>query len=92
MTTLLNATKVVSKAANQGVYLSEDLRDAMRVTVQAAKEVLADGQYQRDTGPLKSLIHHMMVYSAYPRHGYDKMTTEQRDLYDAVAAEEGASI
>ncbi|MFV7771713.1 hypothetical protein [Shewanella marisflavi] len=90
MTTLLNATQLVSAAANQGVYLSEDLRNAMRITVQAAKDVLADEQYQRDTTPLKNLIIHMMIHTSYPRNGYDKMTSDERELYDAIVAEMGS--
>lgn len=87
MPTLLEAAKTVASAADGGTYLSDELRDAMRVTVSAAKVVLADEGYRRETEPLKELIHHMMIHSAYPKNGYNKMTREQRELYDSVYSE-----
>jgi len=89
MPTLLEATKTVASAADGGTYLSDGLREAMRVTVGAAKVVLADEGYHRDIDPLKSLIRHMMVHSGYPKNGYSKMTGEQKELYDSVFSEMG---
>ena len=87
MPTLFESAKTVASAADDATYLSDGLRDAMRVTVQAANVVLADDGYLRETGPLKDLIHHMMIHSAYPKNGYNKMTREQRELYDSVYSE-----
>lgn len=87
MPTLIEAAKTVAAAADGATYLSDELRDSMRVTVSAAKVVLADERYQRETEPLKDLIHHMMIHSAYTKNGYAKMSQEQRELYDSVYAE-----
>lgn len=87
MATLFESVKTVASAANSGTYLSDSLRDAMRVTAQASKTLLDDDKYLSDTGPLKDLIHHMMIHSGYSRNGYNKMTKKQRDLYDAIASE-----
>lgn len=37
---------------------------------------------------LKDLIMHMWIHSGYRDNGYDKMTREQRDLYNFVTGRE----
>lgn len=89
MNTLESASNIVADAADSGTYLAPQLRDAMRVTADAARQLSRDAAYISETQPLKDLIIHMVVHSAYERNGYSKMTSGMKRLYDAINSSMG---
>ncbi|MFM5295203.1 hypothetical protein ACEUAI_13355 [Aeromonas veronii] len=89
MNTLESAASIVDDAANNGTYLDERLRDAMRVAADATRQLSKDAAYISETQPLKDLITHMVIHSAYERNGYYKMTSDMKRLYDAINSSMG---
>lgn len=89
MNTLESAACIVDDAASTGTYLEERLRDAMRVTADAARQLSKDAAYISETQPLKDLIAHMVIHSAYEKNGYNKMTSDMKRLYDVINSSMG---
>ncbi len=89
MHTLGSAAQIVDDAATGGTYLEPQLRDAMRVTADAARQLSKDAAYISETKPLKDLIIHMIIHQGYERNGRTKMTSDMGRLYDVINASMG---
>lgn len=63
--------------------LDREFHDALKVVSSAAM----NQQESQQIAALKDLIRHAWLYNSYDDLGRDKMTHEQRQLYDALISE-----
>jgi len=82
-TTTAAAIELVTRTADSQTCLDANLRDALRVVARAARN---QGE-SAEVAALKNLLHHAWIHSAYSDNGYDKMTQEERALYNALKSE-----
>ena len=82
--TLTKAMETVLEAAKTQTCLTEELRMAMEMV--ATKASYNDGD-KDEIQSLKHLVQHCHIYSGYPRCGYQKMDSDERQLFDAVVNE-----
>lgn len=82
--TLTKAMETVLDAAKTQTCLTPELRLAMEMV--ATKASYNDGD-KDEIQSLKRLIQHCDIYSGYPRCGYQKMDSDEKQLFDAVVSE-----